>query len=180
MLKNYQDFRSWLMAEGIVFIILGILAIALPFVFTVAVTVIFGILLIAGGAFGAVRILNMEEFSGKWAEWIFMIALIVVGILMVISPERGALTLTALLIALFMLAGIAKIVASIQARHIPGWPWMLVSGILSILLAWIIIAGWPGTALWALGLLLGINMLIFGSAALLMGISLKQPPIDRY
>ncbi len=181
MLRIYQAYRNWLLAEGIVFLILGSLAIALPMLFTMAVTLVFGLLLIIGGVLGAVRLSTMGDFSGKWADWLFTIVVLVTGVLLFISPEKGALTLTALMTALFTVGGIAKIILAFQSRDLPGWGWILVSGLLSLALAALIIAGWPGTSLWALGLLLGINMFFFGLATTLMALALKKkttpPPV---
>lgn len=174
----YQAHRNWLLAEGIIFIILGILAVALPILFTTALTLLLGILLIIGGVAGAVRLSNMSSFSGKWADWFFAIAILVTGVLMFISPERGALTLTALMTAFFVLGGIAKIIFAFQSRDLPRWGWIAVSGLLSLALAALIIAGWPGTALWALGLLLGVNMLFFGIVSTSVALALERTDLE--
>lgn len=174
MIENFRANRNLILAEGIVFLILGALAIALPALFTTAVTLLFGIILLIGGVFAAVRIANMGSYSGKWAEWLFAIALLATAILLIISPEKGALTLTAMLIAFFTIGGIAKVVISLFTRGIPNWGWVLVSGILSLALAAIIISGWPGTAIWTLGLLLGVNLFVTGFALTTMALSLKK------
>jgi uncharacterized membrane protein HdeD (DUF308 family) len=174
MLLIFQKYRKWLLTEGIIFLILGALAIALPLLFTMAVTLLFALFLIIGGVVGAIRLTNMGHFSGKWADWLFVIALLLTGILMFISPERGALTLTALLIAFFILSGIAKISLAFQSRDLPKWGWILVSGLLSLALAGVIIAGWPGASLWILGLLFGINMFFFGLVTTAIALSLKH------
>ena len=91
---------------------------------------------------------------------------LVVGILLLAYPVQGIITLTVLLTIYFLLEGIAKIGWGIELHPVTGSGWLIVSGIISLILAAIIIAGWPGTAFWVLGLLVGINMLFFGSSLL--------------
>lgn len=174
MLEIFRAHRHLLLTEGIVFMILGVLAIALPMLFTIAITLLFGILLVIGGVASSIRLKSMGAFPGKWADWLFVIAILVTGILLIISPEKGALTLTVMLIAFFIIGGIAKILLSLQSRDVPNWGWIFVSGLLSLALAAIIISGWPGTAQWVLGLLLGINMLFFGFTLTTLALSLKK------
>ncbi|MCE5317263.1 MAG: HdeD family acid-resistance protein [Parachlamydia sp.] len=174
MIENFRANRHLILAEGIVFLILGALAIALPAVFTTAVTLLFGIILLIAGVFVAVRIANMRSYSGKWADWLFAIALLATGILLIISPEKGALTLTAMLIAFFTVGGVAKVLVSLFTRDLPNWGWILVSGLISLALAAVIISGWPGTALWSLGLLLGVNLFVTGFALTTVALSLKK------
>lgn len=174
MIEQFRANRKWILAEGIVYLILGLLAIALPQMFTSALTLLFGIILLIAGVFAAVRLANMGSYEGKWADWLFAIALLATGILLIISPEKGALTLTAMLTAFFFVAGIAKILVSLFTRHLPNWGWILVSGLLSLALAAIIISGWPGTALWILGLLLGVNLFVIGFSLTTLALSLKK------
>ena len=90
------------------------------------------------------------------------------GLILLISPVGGAVSLTLLLIVFFAIEGVASIMYALEhRRELSGrWEWMLISGLIDIVLAGIILAGFPGTAAWALGLLVGINM-IFGGAALI-------------
>ena len=87
---------------------------------------------------------------------------------MIASPASGVLSLTYLLIVFFLVEGIATIMYAVEHRsQYPGrWGWMLVSGIVDVILALIIVMGLPGTAAWAIGLLVGINM-VFGGIALI-------------
>ena len=89
------------------------------------------------------------------------------GLVLLAWPVSGAVSLTLLLIAFFVIEGIVSILYALEhRRQLSGrWGWMLVSGLVDLFLAVIIFGGLPGTATWALGLLVGINM-IFGGAAL--------------
>jgi uncharacterized membrane protein HdeD (DUF308 family) len=101
-----------------------------------------------------------------------------VGVVMLLSPLSGVLTLTLLLITFFIIEGVVSIMFALEhKRELSGrWGWMLASGIVDLILAAIIIKGLPGTAAWALGLLVGIN-LVFGGTALL-GMALHAREVD--
>ena len=89
-----------------------------------------------------------------------------VGVMLVWHPTQGAVSLTMVLTVFFIVEGIVQIVASLSYRDVfpSQWGWMLASGIADLILAGIIIAGWPGTATWALGLIVGINLITSGAA----------------
>lgn len=156
--------RNWklLLIEGILFVILGMMAVALPAIFTLSIELFIGWLLIFGGIFQGFRSLQARPFKGSYPSLIISILAIIVGILLIAYPLTGVLTLTLLLATYFLIEGIAKIVIAIQWKPSTNWGWLLVSGILSLLISLIIWGGYPGTATWALGLLVGINMIFFG------------------
>ena len=97
--------------------------------------------------------------------------------MLLVWPLTGTLSLTLVLIAFFIVEGIASIMYAIEHRNqLSGrWGWMLVSGIIDLILAGIIFAGLPGTAAWALGLLVGINMLFGGGAMIGMALAARHP-----
>ena len=90
----------------------------------------------------------------------------VVGVLLVLMPVQGAISLTIVLTAFFIAEGVFQTTVAIASRQVLAgtWVWMLLSGLADLVLAAIIIAGWPGTAVWALGLLVGVNLLTSGWA----------------
>ena len=92
---------------------------------------------------------------------------IVVGILMLIYPLTGILTLTLLIGIFFLLEGIAKIAVSFELKPATNWGWLLFSGIIALIMSAIILFGWPGTSLWVLGLLVGITLYFLDSLYLL-------------
>jgi uncharacterized membrane protein HdeD (DUF308 family) len=96
------------------------------------------------------------------------------GIMLVVHPLRGVLTLTALLGILFVLEGVCKIIGSIQIRGVPHWGALFLSGILALLIGIIIWNGWPSSATWAIGLLVGINIFFRGWALITLGSELPS------
>jgi uncharacterized membrane protein HdeD (DUF308 family) len=84
-------------------------------------------------------------------------------VLLIAQPLQGVLTLTMMLIALFILEGVVALFMAFELRkHMQNWGWTLFKGVIDLWLAFLIWSGWPGSATWAIGLLVGINMLFFG------------------
>ncbi len=154
--------------EGIVLLILGIAAILVPMVATIAFTILIGWLFLISGVVGLATTFWMRHAPGFWWSLVSAVVGIVAGALLLRWPVTGSLSLTLLLAAFFIVEGVATIMYAVEHRNqLSGrWGWMLVSGIVDLILAGIIVAGLPGTALWALGLLVGIN-LIFGGIAMI-------------
>jgi uncharacterized membrane protein HdeD (DUF308 family) len=162
--------------EGIVLLVLGIAAILVPMVATIAFTILIGWLFLISGGVGLVTTFWMRHAPGFWWSLLSAVIGIIAGILLLRWPITGSLSLTLLLTAFFIVEGVATIMYAIEHRNqLSGrWGWMLVSGIVDLILAGIIVAGLPGTALWALGLLVGIN-LIFGGVAMI-GMAMAARP----
>jgi uncharacterized membrane protein HdeD (DUF308 family) len=156
------------LAEGIVLLVLGLLAIVVPQIATIAVAVFIGWILLVSGAVGLVATFRMRTAPGFWWSLISAILGIVAGILLFRSPVSGALSLTVILTAFLIIEGIVSILFALEhKRELSGrWGAMLFSGLVDLFLAGIIIEGLPGTAAWAIGLLIGVN-LVFGGAALI-------------
>ena len=166
--KSLHEHSGLFLAEGIVLLILGAAAILIPPLATVAVTIILGWVFLVSGAVGLFTTFRMRAAPGFWWALISAVLGIVVGIMLLASPLRALVPLTIMLIAFFIIEGIVSIMYALEhKRELSGrWAWMLVSGIVDLILAAVIFGGLPGTAAWAIGLLVGINM-IFGGAALI-------------
>jgi uncharacterized membrane protein HdeD (DUF308 family) len=156
------------LVEGVVLLVLGATAVVLPAIATLAVTILFGWLFLVSGIVGLVTTFWMRHAPGFWWSLLSAILAIVVGVMLLASPLIGAFSLTLVLIAFFLVEGVASIMFALDhRRELSGqWVWMLLSGIIDLGLALMIFAGLPSTAAWAVGLLVGINM-IFGGAALI-------------
>ncbi len=165
------------LAEGIILVILGIGAIVLPPIATIAVTIIIGWIFLASGGVGLVTTFWMRHAPGFWWSLVSAVIAIAAGLVLLAWPITGSVSLTLVLIAFFVVEGIASIMYAIEHRNqLTGrWGWMLASGIIDLILAGIIFAGLPGTAAWALGLLVGINMLFGGGALIAMAFAARHP-----
>ena len=167
------------LAEGIILVILGIAAIALPPIATLAFTIIIGWVFLISGVVGLFTTFWARHVPGFWWSLISAIIGIAAGVVLLLWPITGTLSLTLVLIAFFVIEGIVSIMYAIEHRNqLTGrWGWMLVSGIIDLILAGIIFAGLPGTAVWALGLLVGINMLFGGAALIAMALAARHPAV---
>ncbi len=170
--------EHWVMflVEGVVLLVLGATAIALPLLATLTLTIVFGWLFLVSGVMGLVSTFMMRQAPGFWWSLISAVLGIAVGLLLLASPVSGAVSLTILLVVFFVIEGVASIMFALDhKRELSGkWGWMLVSGIVDLVLASIIFAGLPGTAVWAIGLLVGINMIFGGSALIAMALHARN------
>ena len=161
--------RHWglFLLEGILLIVLGSLAVLVPAVASVAATIVFGWILLLSGVIGLITTLRARQAPGFGWSLLSAIIGIAAGLVLLAMPVQGTLSLTAVLIAFLLVEGVVSILYAFEHRKgLSGrWSWMLASGIIDVVLALILMAGLPGTAVWALGLLIGINM-IFGGWAL--------------
>ena len=163
----HQHWKAYLI-EGILLLILGFGAILLPLLASLTITILLGWMFLISGAAGLAFSFWARKGPGFWWSLISAIVAVIAGIVLIAQPVQGAVTLTLVVGVYFLAEGVATIMYALQhrGRLSERWGWMLAAGILDILLAFIIISGWPGTAAWAIGLLVGIN-LVFGGTSLI-------------
>ncbi len=170
--------EHWVMflVEGIILVVLGLLAIVVPPIATLAVEILFGWLFLVSGVVGLVTSFWMRQAPGFWWALLSAVLGIGAGIVLLAWPLSGVLSLTLILIVFFTIEGIASIMYALEhKRELSGrWGWMLSSGVVDLILAAIIFAGLPGTAAWAIGLLVGINMIFGGSALIAMAMHARD------
>jgi uncharacterized membrane protein HdeD (DUF308 family) len=166
---------KFFLIEGIALLVLGAVAVGVPPVATVAVELFIGWLILLSGVLGLVMTFQTRGSPGF--GWSLLSALlgIVVGIVLVMWPLSGVLSLTVMLTAFLTLEGVASIMYALAHRRESSsrWELMLVSGIVDLILAGLILAGLPGTAAWAIGLIVGINLLFGGVALVAMALQAR-------
>jgi len=162
------------LAQGILMMVLGFLAVAEPNVATLAIGIFVGWLFFIGGIFRALWVWRSRGMPGFAWSLLTAVLAIVLGLILIFQPLAGVLTLTMVLIAFFILEGVTAVVIAVQHReHLRSWGWVLFSGIVDLLLAYLIWAGWPSSADWAIGLLVGINMLFFGLSLVMTSLAAR-------
>jgi uncharacterized membrane protein HdeD (DUF308 family) len=154
--------------EGILLVILGFAAIVVPPLASLAVTIFLGWLFLISGIAGLALTFWARGMPGFWWSLISAALGIVAGIILLARPVQGTLTLTIVVGAYFLAEGVTTIMYALEHKRelSERWSWLLVAGVLDILIAAMIIVGLPGSAEWAIGLLVGINLL-FGGASLI-------------
>jgi uncharacterized membrane protein HdeD (DUF308 family) len=166
--KSIHDHWRVFLAEGIILGLLGLAAIVVPPIAGLVATVFLGWLFLIAGIVGLVATFKARQAPGFGWALLSAIAAVIAGGVLLWNPLQGLVTLTFVLIAFFIVEGILIIALAVaHRRELSGkWEWMMLNGVVDLILAAIVISGLPGTLVWALGLLVGIDM-VFGGAALI-------------
>jgi len=154
--------------EGILLAVLGLAAMILPPLASLAVTIFLGWMFLISGVAGLALTFWARGMPGFWWSLVSAALAIAVGIILLAQPVQGTLTLTIVVGVYFLAEGVATIMYALEHRRelSERWSWLLIAGIMDLLIAAVIITGLPGSAAWAVGLLVGINLL-FGGASLI-------------
>jgi len=164
---------GWLLAFGIFSIILGTIGLGMTFMLTELAVVFFAALLIIGGVF---QILDAFKCQGwKSTIWHVLIALLYigVGVYMSIHPVVAAVSLTLVVGAMLIASGIVRAIMAFQVKPAAGWYWPLISGIISLILGGLILAEWPQSGLFIIGLFIAIELIFNGWSYLFIALAAK-------
>lgn len=164
MRETVKRYSLWYLVEGVLLVVAGILAIIYPVISSGAVVFLLGWLLIISGLLQGLSLLGARQVPHFWLQLISVILAILIGFLFLRDTTQGLMTLALLLIIFFMMEGMSKVVFALTIRPFPNWGWVLASGLVGILLALILWASLPVTAVWLIGTLLGINLISIGAA----------------
>lgn len=156
--------RHWhlFLAEGLIFIVLGSLAMVAPHAFTIGITAFLGWCLLVGGSLLSLRVITFSRVPGITSWLIIGLLQIVVGYLLIAHPSQGGMTLTLFMTIYFAVEGITKTYLALLIKPLSHWLWLLFSGATAVVLAIMVWAGWPQTGYWVLGLVVGINLFLLG------------------
>jgi uncharacterized membrane protein HdeD (DUF308 family) len=165
---------GWFIAMAVVFIILGMMAIIEPGVAGLAVALLVGWLLIFGGGAHVIA-----AFSGGGAGrviWQVLLGIIylVGGFYFLTHPLLGLGTLTLLLAGIILAEAVLEFIAYFRSRSEAGSGWLLVNGLITLLLGGLIWLHWPSSSVWAIGTLVGVNLLMTGFSRLMLGMAVRK------
>jgi uncharacterized membrane protein HdeD (DUF308 family) len=166
---------GWLLALGIASIVLGTLGFYMTFALTLTSVLFFGILLLVGGLFQLAQAFTCKGW--KAVLWHVLIGLLYVaaGIDIIYNPVRASEILTLILAGILIAVGVSRILMAIQIRGaVDGWYWSLLSGLVSILLGGMIIARWPVSGLWVIGLFVAIELLFNGWSTIFVALAARK------
>jgi uncharacterized membrane protein HdeD (DUF308 family) len=160
------------LTQGVIITILGLLAVIWPQISTIAVDVYVAWMFLLAGIVGLVALFYAPTVSAFLWSLLTAALSLFVGIVLLWHPTEGAVSLTLVLIAFFVVEGVFQIVAAFGYRGAfpDSWGWMFLSGVVDLVLAALLIAGWPGTAGWALGLIVGVNLITSGFAIIMVAV----------
>jgi uncharacterized membrane protein HdeD (DUF308 family) len=175
----HLHWRAFLI-EGIVLLVLGLFAILIPVMATIAVEIFIGWVLLVSGVVGLISTFRMRGAPGFGWSLLSAVIAVAAGVILLAWPLSGVLSLTLILTAFLTIEGVASIMMALTHRHgfSARWALLLVSGVVDLILAAMIFLGLPATAAWAIGLLVGINMVFGGSTLISMALQARSlaPP----
>ncbi len=163
MRETVKRHSLWYLVQGGLMVLAGLLALIYPLFSAAAIGVFLGWLLIVAGAVQAISLIGAHQVPHFWVQLLSAALAVVVGLVFIGNPGIGLATLSLLLIVYLMVEGIAKVVFSLTLRPFPNWGWVLASGILGVVLAGYLWSN-PATAVWLLGVLVGIQLISEGAA----------------
>ena len=164
------------LVEGIVLAVLGLAAMIVPPLASLAVTIFLGWMFLISGIAGLAITFWARQMPGFWWSLFSAALAVLAGIVLLARPVQGILTLTIVVGAYFLAEGVATIMYALEHRRelSERWSWLLVAGVVDVAISGIIIAGLPGSALWAVGLLVGINLLFGGASMIGMALAARN------
>jgi uncharacterized membrane protein HdeD (DUF308 family) len=168
---------GWIVALGVVYVITGLIALSSVALATVASVFVVGIMMLIAGASEVVNAFQMKSW-GKFVLWILLgLLYIVAGILTFENPLLAAALLTLMLGVALVASGIMRIILGFSMREGMPWMWVVLSGVITTLLGVLILARWPVSSLYILGIFLGIDLLFAGVGWIMVGLGLKSRSI---
>ena len=166
-----REHRVWFVLLGVAMMLLGIAALAFPFLSTLAIELLVGWILMLTGVVGLVHAFRAARWKGFALSLLWALLSLGVGIALLVYPFTGMASLTLLVGAFFLAGGILRIIQAMRLRPADYWGWLLTSGILALLLGGLILAQWPMAATWVLGVLVGIDLIFAGWTAAILGVA---------
>lgn len=160
------EHRGLFIAAGVISLIIGTLAIAMPWIAGLTASLFIGALIFVTGVVQAFGIFRLRRPSRVALFFVLGVITALAGLAMLVFPLAGVLALSTLLTAYFLVTGLLRLIFAYQARGGVRTGWMIVGGLASLLLGGLIFSGLPGNAAWVLGLLVGVDLLFYGLAVL--------------
>ena len=162
--------------EGILLAVLGLAAMIVPPLASLAVAIFLGWMFLISGIAGLIVTYWARQLPGFWWSLFSAALAVLAGLVLLARPMQGVLTLTIVVGAYFLIEGVTTIMYALEHRRelSERWSWLLVSGLMDILISFLIISGLPGSAEWAIGLLVGINLVLGGASLVGMALAARK------
>jgi uncharacterized membrane protein HdeD (DUF308 family) len=173
--RSLKEHWQLFVIQGVLLVILGALAVAAPVIASVAFAAFIGWLLFFAGVFRAVSLFRAPHAPGYWSSLLLSILTAILGLIIAVFPLQGAITLTMVLTAYFIVHGISSFALAFSIKGDTGrWVLLFLGGIIDLALAALVIAGWPSTSIFILGLYVGINLLFTGFALIFAALGARE------
>jgi uncharacterized membrane protein HdeD (DUF308 family) len=165
---------GWLLAVGVLSVILGTVGLGMTWMLTLASVVYFGVLLIVIGVAQLLQTFKAAGWKSTFLQILIGLLYLAAGIMVVSRPLLASLTLTWALGFALIVVGVMRIVVGVQHRGTSGWGGGVVGGIITLLLGLLILAKWPSDALWVIGLFLAIELIVNGYTQILVALAARR------
>lgn len=162
LIDEINEHRTFFRVGGVVSIIVGVLAILMPTVATLTAELLFGAILTVNGIVGVVTAFWARKAARVASGFFLSLLALIAGVLLLVYPQSGVFALTLIITAFLVASGVLKLWFASRLQRTAGRGWMIAGGLLSIVLAALIGFGLPGSALWVLGLFLGVDLIFYG------------------
>jgi uncharacterized membrane protein HdeD (DUF308 family) len=157
---------------GLISIVAGLMALSATFIATMASVFLFGVLLLVAGATEVVHAIVVRRLSGFALHLLAAALYLLLGLFILEHPVKAATVLTLLIGASFLVGGILRILFSAVTRF-PGWSWVALNGVVDLVLGAMILAEWPESSVWVIGLFLGIDLLLHGWSWVILALTVR-------
>lgn len=166
---------GWLLALGIVLIVLGTIGLYMTLAFTLATVLFFGALILVGGFFQLIQAFSCKGWKSVLGHVLIALLYIAAGIVIIDDPVLASGVLTLALAGILIAVGVIRISMAFQLKKaVSGWYWTLLSGIVSILLGGMIILQWPVSGLWVIGLFVAIELIFNGWSYVFVALAARK------
>jgi len=162
------------MVTGVFLVVFGLLAVLSPVTTGEAVVKIIALVLLVTGVVRLVQAFRSRGTADTLMSSILGAVVTGLGVLVWLNPEVGSGFLTALLMVFFVAHGAWKISAAIRYRPFSAWMWLLLSGVLSLIFAWFMWRQWPLSGAWAIGILVGLDLLLTGVVTIVLALAVRR------
>ncbi len=173
-MKKAHKNAGWLVALGVLQIVIGVVVLAAPLAGGLTVTLVIGMAMIFGGIARLVAAFAADSFGIGALAFVWGLIVAATGFYIFTNPGVGLVTLTLVLSMMFFVSGITECVAAFQVKPERGWGWMLTGGLVSVLLAFMIWRQFPFSGIWLVGTLLGVNLLMSGMTTVMIGSAARE------
>ena len=177
-LQHLKDSWWWFLLLGCLLVLGGIVAISYPLVMSVSVTIVLGATLFIAG----IAMIVSSFWTGAWSAFLVQLLIgilyLVVGILTMESPVQATGAITLLVAAMFIVAGIFRMVAAVTIRF-PQWGWVLLNGALALILGVLVYKQFPESGGWLIGTLFGVDLLFNGWSYVMLALNLRSTEITE-
>jgi uncharacterized membrane protein HdeD (DUF308 family) len=175
--QSVQSNWGWFLALGVALTVGGFFAIMLPVYSTIATSLFLGVILFVAGVFQVFHAFRVKTWTGFFWDLAVGIVQIVGGAIIYFNPFAGAVTITVLIAAVFLAQGITQILLAFKVRPHDGWGWLLSSGLLALVIAFMLFNRFPAASLTTPGILAGISILFSGLSYIMIALAARKKAV---